>query len=412
MIIFEILKLSQMDIMLSFSSICGIVAFFVHITKGLSAKRKNALLMLETSAMILLAADRLAYLYNGDISSVGFIMVRISNFLVFTFTVFSLHAFNLYLSDLLTTDGMLVKTPPGLRLVNYLLLFGELLIILNLFTGLYYTFDDSNRYQRSDGYIISYLFPFAAIILQLLSIIKYYSRFNKKIRFSLFLFAILPPVGSLIQLFNYGVSITNFCAVVTSVSLYVFILLDMNDARMMIGDMKEKVNAMGKIAYKDALTGLGNRAAYDETAKMLDRAITAKDGEYPAFSFIMIDLNCLKTINDKYGHECGNIYLESCAHMIGGIFGDENAYRYGGDEFVVIMIGVSEEKVEALTDVFKHEMKKLDEDQERKPWEKVSAAAGIAVFDNELDKSSHDVFKRADHKMYENKIQMKAARNS
>ena len=126
----------------------------------------------------------------------------------------------------------------------------------------------------------------------------------------------------------------------------------------------------------------------------------------------MIDLNCLKTINDKYGHECGNIYLESCAHMIGGIFGDENAYRYGGDEFVVIMIGVSEEKVEALTDVFKHEMKKLDEDQERKPWEKVSAAAGIAVFDNELDKSSHDVFKRADHKMYENKIQMKAARNS
>ena len=51
------------------------------------------------------------------------------------------------------------------------------------------------------------------------------------------------------------------------------------------------------------------------------------------------------------------------------------------------------------------------EDDSREPWEKYSAAIGMAVFDKDKDSSMNDVFKRADKLMYEDKMESKAARN-
>ncbi len=66
------------------SSICGVMALLVFLTGSMSRKRKMmALMPLELSTMILLIADRRAYIYRGDPSTMGWWMVRISNFLVF-----------------------------------------------------------------------------------------------------------------------------------------------------------------------------------------------------------------------------------------------------------------------------------------------------------------------------------------
>ena len=60
----------------------------------------------------------------------------------------------------------------------------------------------------------------------------------------------------------------------------------------------------------------------------------------------MIDVNYLKRMNDVYGHEQGNLYLQNAAELIRGTFGDEHTYRIGGDEFVVILEGKAQEGAE------------------------------------------------------------------
>ena len=95
--------------------------------------------------------------------------------------------------------------------------------------------------------------------------------------------------------------------------------------------------------------------------------------------------------------------------MVSRIYGRKESYRFGGDEFVAVLPGEKSKEAEALTEVFRAEMKQLKEDPEKQPWEQVSAAIGISYYTKD-DKSVDEVFKRADAAMYENKIAMKAQR--
>ena len=96
----ELLKSYQADIMLVLAGICGIMVLFVHMTETMSKARRKVLMLLETSAMFLMIADRHAYMSRGDISTWGWWVVRISNFLVFFLTLVTIYALNLYLIDL------------------------------------------------------------------------------------------------------------------------------------------------------------------------------------------------------------------------------------------------------------------------------------------------------------------------
>ena len=218
---------NQLDIMLSLSSICGILAFFVVIT-GINGKKKKALFFLELSAMVLLVSDRFAYIYRGNVSDLGYWMVRISNFLVFAMTIMTVYCFGKYLKE------MAAESDPGLaglkrfRLVDIMLYIGELLLVISQFTGLYYTFDETNHYVRSDFYIISYILPFLGLVILLSIIVQYYKRLSKSMRLSVLLFTLCPLIASVCQLFLYGISATDITLVGTVVLLYIFDLLYMN----------------------------------------------------------------------------------------------------------------------------------------------------------------------------------------
>lgn len=161
-------------------------------------------------------------------------------------------------------------------------------------------------------------------------------------------------------------------------------------------------------AFRDTLTGLLNRNAYYDYNKKLDAQITAGDAQ---FSIIMVDVNNLKKMNDNYGHERGNIYLKNAADLIASVFGTENLYRIGGDEFVVVMEGKQRQAESThLLREFRARIRDFQEMKGLKPWEQVYAAAGIADYTQGKDTSTVDVLKRADMAMYTEKVEMKAAR--
>ena len=113
-------------------------------------------------------------------------------------------------------------------------------------------------------------------------------------------------------------------------------------------------------------------------------------------------MNGLKRINDQYGHEKGDIAIQSVTKLISDVFRHSQLFRIGGDEFVAILTKGDYENRERLIGKFREEVRKAGENSNLKPWEKPSAACGYAVYDKPTD-DAVSVFKRADENMYKNK---------
>ncbi|MDA8085023.1 MAG: GGDEF domain-containing protein [Nitrospiraceae bacterium] len=110
-----------------------------------------------------------------------------------------------------------------------------------------------------------------------------------------------------------------------------------------LGKRDEKIMSM---AIRDQLTGVYNRTYFNEyIEKMI--AYSNRYGEY--ISFIMIDLDGFKPLNDKHGHQAGDAVLVETARIIqANIRNSDMLFRYGGDEFLIVLPHSDCEKVEAV----------------------------------------------------------------
>jgi len=150
------------------------------------------------------------------------------------------------------------------------------------------------------------------------------------------------------------------------------------------------------LARYDRLTGLYNR---DYFIEILDEKYDKKNNE--DFSFIIIDLDKFKEINDKYGHIIGDEVLKEFSYKLKDIFGEnEILARYGGDEFVGILsitdVEIIENKMRKLKELLRKPM--LIEDEEIA----MKFSYGISSYSDE-NKDIKKLFKKADQNMYRDK---------
>ena len=217
----------QLDIMLSLASICGIMAVLVLLT-GMDTRRKRTLFFFEGIAMLLQISERYSYIFRGDPSVRGFWMVRISNYLVFALTMGLVLIFNLYLKEMFKEEAGRTVARKRFLAVDLLILAGEIVLLVSQFTGLYYTFDEMNRYHRSTGYIFCFLLPLVASALQFSVIVQYAGLLSRRMGVFLTLFTLAPIVAAVVQLFAYGVSLISMATVGAVILLYLFDLWDLN----------------------------------------------------------------------------------------------------------------------------------------------------------------------------------------
>lgn len=166
-----------------------------------------------------------------------------------------------------------------------------------------------------------------------------------------------------------------------------------------------RASEMDELAHRDALTGVGSKLAYEKKVGELTEKM--EDGT-ARYAIVMVDLNGLKKLNDTYGHEKGDIAIRNVCDRVCAVFTRSQVYRFGGDEFVVVVEGEDYDSVESLT-------AELEDDlapSEGEPWEAVTAAVGCACYDAPTDDVVEDVFRRADRIMYEQKKEMKAERRA
>ena len=181
----------------------------------------------------------------------------------------------------------------------------------------------------------------------------------------------------------------------------------LTQTRAQLSSARQQADDMQELAHMDALTGIRNKLAYDKETAKLDNAIAEGLSD---FGIAMIDLNFLKSINDTYGHECGDKSIKKLSKIVCEIFMHSPVFRIGGDEFVVILRNHDYKHIKELNEEFNRTIEEFADDDTLYPWEKISAALGYALFDEATDQFADDVFKRADQNMYKRKKEMKANR--
>jgi len=156
----------------------------------------------------------------------------------------------------------------------------------------------------------------------------------------------------------------------------------------------EKQELLEFYSYKDALTHLGNRNAFNI---LCDAYADRKDKR--SVGFVFNDVNKLKYVNDHYGHKEGDLYLQRVSQMLAQHFGENACYRISGDEFVVIIMDITEQSFNSMIARYKE----VIDEQEEAP------VAFGAVWRAEAD-SIDKIMNEAERRMYEDKKRGKESR--
>ena len=176
----------------------------------------------------------------------------------------------------------------------------------------------------------------------------------------------------------------------------------------LIGHLRVVINDLNGRVNRDALTGVRNKGGFDNYVRKLNESIRSAAADSPvAFAAVMFDCNELKEINDAYGHDKGDIYLQKTCQLICRIFAHSPVFRVGGDEFVAILINEDYRRRDERMAQFDAETESINA-MGKNPWDRVSIARGVSEYVPGADPDVETVVKRADTLMYEEKRKYKA----
>jgi len=148
---------------------------------------------------------------------------------------------------------------------------------------------------------------------------------------------------------------------------------------------------LAKLSITDNLTGLFNQRHFHN--KLKDEVNRANRQKHP-LSLILLDLDKFKKYNDKYGHLAGDEILAKSAKIILSNIREnvDTAFRYGGDEFAIILVEADKEIVLSTGERIKKGFEEGDG---------VTASVGFATYKNEMDEN--DLIALADKDLYKSK---------
>lgn len=171
--------------------------------------------------------------------------------------------------------------------------------------------------------------------------------------------------------------------------------------RRMVSNMYSMQNSLQWQAWHDPLTRLNNRGSLFEQAKML-----AKQCEQQSlpFSVIQIDLDCFKSINDRFGHQAGDKVLSHAAGLIASTLRTKDiAGRVGGEEFCVVLPGMT---LEEAADVAEQIRERIDSKEiliKKSTTLRVSASFGVSGAQEKGNYHFENLQSTADARLYEAK---------
>ncbi|MCR5688306.1 MAG: HD-GYP domain-containing protein [Lachnospiraceae bacterium] len=307
----EFIQAHQLNVMQAFTGICAAMVVMLAFTKAISSKRRWILIAMEMASFLLLNFDRLAYIYSGDISRTGYVMVRVSNFIVFSMTAVEVLVFDFYIMDVIHEVSPKDPIPLRLKLVAALCTAQLAFLIFAQFVHVIYSFDEMNRYNREPLFFLCYVIPVVGPLIQFSVVLQYRRKVGRLIYTSLVLFIVVPVIVSIIQFFAYGISITNMAIAVVAMFLYIFQYLDIN----------EKIEIAGRIEreFLQDQTRTAKRL-FEQTAAALAKTVDARDRFSAGHSEKVAEYS--RRIAEAAGddeEECYKVYYAALLHDVGKV---------------------------------------------------------------------------------------------
>ena len=177
----------------------------------------------------------------------------------------------------------------------------------------------------------------------------------------------------------------SFCGYKTCHDMMLAIYNGFNTKHNCCYSEKEETIYLSKMSYFDTLTSVMNRNAYERKIKSLyaDRR---------SLALIVADVNGLKIANDTLGHQAGDRLIIETAKSFSNVFGNDNVYRVGGDEFLTILCDYDENEIEYDLKLVKDYLMHND----------VSASIGYSFVSRYMG-NFQDLLENADKMMYQDK---------
>jgi diguanylate cyclase (GGDEF)-like protein len=162
----------------------------------------------------------------------------------------------------------------------------------------------------------------------------------------------------------------------------------------LVAERRQVEERLRQLAVSDPLTGLAN---HRQLTYAVDAEIKRSQRTQRAFALVLLDLDGLKLINDRYGHLVGSLAVCRVAEaMFGSCRGVDTAARFGGDEFALVL---PETDLEAARHVASRVAQRVAQDGEQPT---LSVSVGVAMYPG--DGSTVDtLLAAADRSLYESK---------
>jgi diguanylate cyclase (GGDEF)-like protein len=167
-----------------------------------------------------------------------------------------------------------------------------------------------------------------------------------------------------------------------------------------LSELEEANKKLRELSVRDGLTNLYNHAYFQE--RLSEEFNRCQRYDSP-LSFIMLDIDNFKQINDRFGHQMGDTILIRLSHLLmESIRGIDIAARYGGEEFVLILPQIDAKGAKQMAERLRERVEACFTRMNRKLI-KITISQGIASIPNPRINSKTDLIRAADNALYQAK---------
>ena len=204
-------------------SLC-LVGFLLLALSAQPFKRLFQTFLAYYSCMLLfILCNLFGQLYRGQPGEVNRLILFVTNFGEFMFPICLIYVISDYLLYVVDPE----KKLRGYRtFINVVSLLSLALLVISQFTGLYYTIDDANLYQRSPGYFISFLPAWSIMLADMRLLVRYRHVLTAKQKYAFWFYFLVPLAMAVVQLYVYGLYLVMYATVMSAVVLLAFIISD------------------------------------------------------------------------------------------------------------------------------------------------------------------------------------------
>jgi diguanylate cyclase (GGDEF)-like protein len=172
--------------------------------------------------------------------------------------------------------------------------------------------------------------------------------------------------------------------------------------RRLMDELRQKNALLEKLAVTDELTGLYNRRYFFKTVR---EQLSLAERHSWDVSFLAIDIDHFKYINDTYGHSAGDEVLKKAGRLLNSCKREgELLARFGGEEFVICLLNTDLQSTLLAAERFRRLFRQHDFSTESCPDISLTVSIGVAMYPHGTSYTIDDALNSADYAMYKSKM--------